>query len=84
MKIKSSNDLRLVLGEMITKVMDGEVTSQQANSVGGLVDKYIKTVKLDMDYYKLKDRNPDVRIASQEETIKLEEQQAEQLNENNE
>lgn len=62
MAIKNTDQLRELLSGVLEKVIDGNISSTQANAVANLTGKFMQTVQLDMKYHQLKDSLPDMKF----------------------
>ena len=59
-KTKSLDDLRKILSEEIDKVRKGETSAANVNAVTNATGKILSSIKLEMEYYKLLGKVPEI------------------------
>lgn len=59
---KTLPELQNILAAQIDRVVAGEVTPSNANAVVNLTAAYLRTVKMQMDYYKQIGRTPNIPL----------------------
>lgn len=69
MTIKSTQELRDMISGVLTKVIDGDIASNQANAVSNLIGKFMGTIQLDMKYHAMKDALPKIDIMENNKLI---------------
>ena len=52
-EIKTSAELRRILGQQIIKLQNGDITPAYANSIANAAQKMISEVKIEMEYAKM-------------------------------
>jgi hypothetical protein len=65
MQTKSLNDLRTILSEEIDKVRTGTTSAANVNAVTNATGKILSSIKLEMEYYKLLGKVPDIDFLKQ-------------------
>jgi hypothetical protein len=65
MQTKSLNDLRTILSEEIDKVRGGTTSAANVNAVTNATGKILSSIKLEMEYYKLLGKVPDIEFVKQ-------------------
>ena len=60
MVIKNVNNLRSFLSEQIEKIVDGELKPDEANAVSMMAANMLLSIKLEMDYNRLQNKEPDI------------------------
>jgi hypothetical protein len=60
MQTKSLDDLRKILSEEIDKVREGKTSAANVNAVTNATGKILSSIKLEMEYYKLLGKVPDI------------------------
>jgi hypothetical protein len=60
MQTKSLDDLRKILSEEIDKVRDGKTSAANVNAVTNATGKILSSIKLEMEYYKLLGKVPEI------------------------
>lgn len=70
MQTKSLNDLRTILSEEIDKVRTGTTSAANVNAVTNATGKILSSIKLEMEYYKLLGKVPDIDFLKQLEPKK--------------
>ena len=70
MQTKSLNDLRTILSEEIDKVRTGTTSAANVNAVTNATGKILSSIKLEMEYYKLLGKVPDIDFLKQLEPAK--------------
>jgi 3-methyladenine DNA glycosylase Mpg len=58
MAIKNMNDIRAILCDEIEKLRDNKTTAANVNAVTNATGKILSTIKLEMEYAKLTNKNP--------------------------
>jgi hypothetical protein len=59
---KTLPELQGILAAQIDRVIAGETTASNANAVVNLTAAYLRTVKMQMDYYKQIGRTPNIPL----------------------
>ncbi len=59
---KTLSELQAHLSDQLDRVMAGETTPANANAVVNLTAAYLRTVKMQMDYYKLIGKTPNIPL----------------------
>ena len=60
MQTKSLDDLRKILSEEIDKVREGKTSAANVNAVTNATGKILSSIKLEMEYYKLLGKVPEI------------------------
>lgn len=60
MKQLSLNELRSILSEQIEKIRDGQATAASVNAISNATGKILSSVKLELEYYKMIGKQPDM------------------------
>lgn len=78
MSINSTVELRETISSVLDKVVSGDIMPTQANAVSNLIGKYLHTIKLEMEYHKIKDMRPSIKFLEPEnkEPKKLEKEES--------
>lgn len=58
----SLDDLRAALSEQITSVRDGNSSPAVANAITGAVGTYLRSVKLEIEYYRMTGKTPTIPL----------------------
>jgi hypothetical protein len=64
---KSLSELQTILARQIDLIVDGQTTPASANAVVNLTAAYLRTVKMQMDYYKQIGKTPHIPLLLTEE-----------------
>lgn len=67
---KSLSEFQSILSDQIDRIVSGETTPASANAVVNLTSAYLRTVKMQMDYYKQIGRTPRIPLLLADEIEK--------------
>ncbi len=66
----SLDEIRVILSDEIAKVRDGESSPARANAVTNATGKILSSVKLEMEYFRLIGRTPNIPMLAGESESK--------------
>jgi hypothetical protein len=70
MKSLSLDEMRAILSDEIHRIRAGETTPANVNAVNNAVGQILRSVKLQMDYYRQTGKTPDIALLSAGTTAK--------------